>query len=736
MKKKLTQKNCKTYNSFNLFFNQKIINITSKTLFLFSFLFFITPTTEAQSVAITGWDSTVGDEFSFVLLRDFTAGEIIYFTEDEYVDASNTFSFSEGHISYTIPAGGLSKNEVITITETSPNTFSVGCGVGGTAIIVGSATWSTVGSEEIYAYSASNASTPWNSVSEIHCFLWTGISAYGTGQEPVNDYPNVIKIAINLGGTSSDADFKDSERTNTTLAMLQNTANWTKVTYNGGGLTLSCTNFTNQQVVISSTAPTVTTTAASSIANTSATLAGNVTADGGETVTERGIVYSTSDTTPTIAEGATKDTNSTGTGVFTESITSLTAGTIYYFNAYAINSVGTSYGTSATFTTTGKGWTGATDTNWATASNWNPNSTPTNADNLVIPNVSNKPIIASGTNAAANNITIDATSSLTINEGGSLTMDGNLTQNGTFNINSDATTNGSLIVKGTSSGNVTYKRYLTNTNWHLIAAPVNSQPINDFSSSFLTSATNNKSISPYNNAVVSASRWSYYTTANIASAGNFTKAKGYSVKKATAGTLDFTGTLNTATSETIAITDGGDDPAGNRWNLVGNPFTASLNGSDAADATNNFLKINIDAGNLDPARAGLYLWNGAAYVEKSVDDPAFYIAPGQGFFVHAPDAGATSVSFTEDMQTHQTGNIFLRGSGISYPEIILNVTEDKNSSSTKIRYIGNKTKGLDPGSDVGTFTGTNSNFKAFTHLISDSKGIDFAIQALPNTDYD
>ena len=170
--------------------------------------------------------------------------------------------------------------------------------------------------------------------------------------------------------------------------------------------------------------------------------------------------------------------------------------------------------------------------------------------------------------------------------------------------------------------------------------------------------------------------------------------------------------------------------------MVGNPFTASLNGSNAADAANNFLKVNIDAGNLDPSRAGLYLWNGTAYVEKSVDDAAFYIAPGQGFFVHAPDAGGTSVSFTEAMETHQTGNIFLRGSGKSYPEIVLNINEGKNSSSTKIRYINNKTKGLDPGSDVGTFTGTNASFKVFSHLIDNNKGIDFAIQALPNQDYE
>jgi len=102
---------------------------------------------------------------------------------------------------------------------------------------------------------------------------------------------------------------------------------------------------------IISTAPTVTTTAASSLTTTSATLGGNVTNDGGATVTERGIVYSTSDTTPTIAEGATKDTNGSGTGAFFETVSSLSSGTTYYYNSYAINSEGTSYGTATSFTT-------------------------------------------------------------------------------------------------------------------------------------------------------------------------------------------------------------------------------------------------------------------------------------------------------------------------------------------------------------------------------------------------
>ena len=372
--------------------------------------------------------------------------------------------------------------------------------------------------------------------------------------------------------------------------------------------------------------------------------------------------------------------------------------------------------------------------NWSVLSNWSLGRLPIRTDNV---NVSYNSINLDMSNVTVNDLSISIGGSFNILGSTSITINGNLNQNGTLNILSNAASNGSLIVKGNHTGisNIDYHRYLS-TNWHLISAPISGRNISTFTGNVSTN-DNKYAIAPYVNNVVSASRWNYYTTAagtnNIASAGTFTAGKGYSIQKTTNGTLNFSGTLNT-TDKIFPITDGGDNPAGNRWNLVGNPFTASLNGSNAADVTNNFLKVNIDAGNLDPSRAGLYLWDGSAYLEKSVDDAAFYIAPGQGFFVHAPDAGGTSVSFTEAMETHQTGNIFLK-SGTSYPEIILNLSDGTNNSLTKLRYIKNKTTGLDVGSDVGTFTGTSSNFKVYTHLVSNSEGIDFAIQALPNSGY-
>lgn len=94
--------------------------------------------------------------------------------------------------------------------------------------------------------------------------------------------------------------------------------------------------------------PTVTTTVITNITQTTASSGGNVTDGGSSAVTERGVVWSTSQN-PTIADNKTVD--GSGTGSFTSSITGLTAGTTYYVRAYATNSFGTSYGAQESFST-------------------------------------------------------------------------------------------------------------------------------------------------------------------------------------------------------------------------------------------------------------------------------------------------------------------------------------------------------------------------------------------------
>jgi gliding motility-associated-like protein len=98
--------------------------------------------------------------------------------------------------------------------------------------------------------------------------------------------------------------------------------------------------------ISNNTAPTVTTASASSIANTSAIMGGNVTSDGGASVTERGIVWSTS-SNPTVLDNKVIIGN--GVGAFSNTVTGLPSGTTIYYRAYAINSVGTSYGANQSF---------------------------------------------------------------------------------------------------------------------------------------------------------------------------------------------------------------------------------------------------------------------------------------------------------------------------------------------------------------------------------------------------
>lgn len=93
---------------------------------------------------------------------------------------------------------------------------------------------------------------------------------------------------------------------------------------------------------------TVATATPASVTSTTASLGGEVTDDGGATVTERGVCYNTTGT-PTTSD--TKNTNGTGTGAFSETITGLTPGETYYVRAYAINSVGTAYGSEVEFST-------------------------------------------------------------------------------------------------------------------------------------------------------------------------------------------------------------------------------------------------------------------------------------------------------------------------------------------------------------------------------------------------
>lgn len=87
--------------------------------------------------------------------------------------------------------------------------------------------------------------------------------------------------------------------------------------------------------------PTLSTTIATNITETTASSGGDISSDGGSEITARGVCWSLTEN-PTISNNKTND--GVGVGNYTSNLTNLTDGTKYFVRAYATNSIGTSYG--------------------------------------------------------------------------------------------------------------------------------------------------------------------------------------------------------------------------------------------------------------------------------------------------------------------------------------------------------------------------------------------------------
>jgi hypothetical protein len=99
-------------------------------------------------------------------------------------------------------------------------------------------------------------------------------------------------------------------------------------------------------VKVNAVAPSITTTDATNINGTNATVGGNVSTDGGSMVMETGIVYSTS---PNVDTTKTRIRNYTIGGKYTVGLSNLSLLTTYYYKAYAINEKGITYGAEKSF---------------------------------------------------------------------------------------------------------------------------------------------------------------------------------------------------------------------------------------------------------------------------------------------------------------------------------------------------------------------------------------------------
>ena len=95
--------------------------------------------------------------------------------------------------------------------------------------------------------------------------------------------------------------------------------------------------------------PILSTSPAAEITYSTVVTGGNVTDNGGDDVTARGVCWATT-ANPDISGSHTTD--GAGTGIFSSNLDGLTPGLTYYVRAYATNGAGTGYGNEVTFSTT------------------------------------------------------------------------------------------------------------------------------------------------------------------------------------------------------------------------------------------------------------------------------------------------------------------------------------------------------------------------------------------------
>ncbi|NOX85509.1 MAG: T9SS type A sorting domain-containing protein, partial [Chlorobi bacterium] len=325
--------------------------------------------------------------------------------------------------------------------------------------------------------------------------------------------------------------------------------------------------------------------------------------------------------------------------------------------------------------------------------------------NVTVPFTTVSPIIYS--EAACNNLTLSSDALLDVSPAIPLTVYGNLNVAAAksraaalFTIQGDATGNGSVIIKGTVTGNATVQRYFQGYNdgatngWHLIGSPVNNMAI---SGTDFDPTGSSDDLYQWNE---STDIWENYKQNHFT---NFENGKGYLCAFQNNGTKSFTGTLNVSDITVSGLTMDGDG-----WHILGNPFPSALEWNNGDWTLNNIGGV---AKKYDEA-SGNYLDLAAGAVVPSTN----------GFFVQATSGGA-GVTIPKSARVHNsTVNNFKKGAVNTLKETLtLKVTNDENTyyDLTRIGFKFEATEEWDPAFDSHKLFGDKSAPQLWTIINGD-----------------
>jgi hypothetical protein len=348
----------------------------------------------------------------------------------------------------------------------------------------------------------------------------------------------------------------------------------------------------------------------------------------------------------------------------------------------------------------GKVWTGSVSADWNIDGNWSPSGVPTEGVSVTVAVTSNNPVLDQ--DRVVGNLSISGGASLTVPVNKGLTVNGELVNNGdagSLTLLSNSSGSGSLITSTTGvSGRV--QRYIPGNEWHLISSPIEDGVSGQFTGRYLQ--THDEPTNQYADI----------TANNI----SLCPGKGYAVFSATGFTTSFEGKLNAGvfgSANNISHT-------GQGWNLVGNPYPSSIN----LDAVSGWTKINVRSATYVHVDAATW----ASYVSGvGTNGGSSYIAPGQGFFVQANNAGPGTLMMDDNVRIHSNTSFFKNTSVV--PDMIrLKISGNGYADETVVRIKAGSSNDYDAELDAIKLFGTLDEAPQIYSLANDEK---LSINAIP-----
>lgn len=403
-----------------------------------------------------------------------------------------------------------------------------------------------------------------------------------------------------------------------------------------------------------------------------------------------------------------------------------------------------------------KVWTGTTGTNWNLATNWSPIGVPTSADCVVIPDVTNDPII-SGTNYSGlgRSLAVNANANLNITATNAVTITNaiNVNPTGTIIVQDDASI--VQINNVANLGNIQYRRTANIRRQDYVYW---SSPVAGFASSAVSPGTSlgyQYKWLPTTGGTNQFGNWALANETMVIGKGYGLRAPdSFSLVTPTNYTATFTGVPNNG-NITIPITrgiwNGGTYSTGvsttlgtnedDNWNLVGNPYPSAIHAVNFLTLNTNLAGfVNIWTHGALPSNATadpfynnyVYNYTPTDYLTYNATGPSTQngfdgrIAGGQGFFVsmlHTSAATTENITFNNTLRSNTyTNSQFYRNenSNNNSDELEKNriwfdlVNPSGNSVRSLLGYVENATNQNDRLFDA--FSNEKLSFNIFSFI--------------------